>query len=47
MALGDRIAVLSSGATIEQLDVPSAIAGKPASAFVEDFIADFEAPVKS
>ena len=47
MALGDRIAVFSSGARIEQLDVPSAIADKPASPFVEDFIADFDAPIKS
>jgi osmoprotectant transport system ATP-binding protein len=47
MALGDRIAVLSSGATIEQLDIPAVIAEKPASDFVADFIADFDVPVRT
>ncbi len=47
MALADRIAVLSSGAMIEQLAAPSVVANSPASDFVADFIADFDVPVRS
>ena len=46
VALGDRIAVFSAGAKVEQLDVPSVVAGAPANDFVADFIADFDAPVR-
>ena len=46
VVLGDRIAVFSAGARVEQLDVPSVIAGSPANDFVADFIADFDVPVR-
>ena len=36
--LGDRIAVLSKGAHVEQLDSPSQVLGRPATAFVADFV---------
>jgi osmoprotectant transport system ATP-binding protein len=36
--LGDRIVVLSKGAHIEQYDTPSQILGRPATAFVADFV---------
>jgi osmoprotectant transport system ATP-binding protein len=36
--LGDRIAVLSKGAHVEQYDTPSQVLGRPATAFVADFV---------
>lgn len=36
--LGDRIAVLSKGATLEQFDTPAEVLGRPASPFVADFV---------
>ncbi|MGH3096286.1 MAG: ABC transporter ATP-binding protein [Streptosporangiales bacterium] len=36
--LGDRIAILTEGAHVEQFDTPDAILANPASEFVEDFI---------
>ncbi|MFC4146704.1 ABC transporter ATP-binding protein [Micromonospora mangrovi] len=36
--LGDRIAVLSEGGTLEQYDSPAALLGAPASAFVREFV---------
>jgi osmoprotectant transport system ATP-binding protein len=36
--LGDRIAVLSKGAVLEQYDTPSEVLGRPATAFVADFV---------
>jgi osmoprotectant transport system ATP-binding protein len=36
--LGDRIAVLSKGAVLEQYDRPAEILGRPASPFVADFV---------
>jgi osmoprotectant transport system ATP-binding protein len=36
--LGDRIAVLSRGAVLEQYDTPSEILGRPRTAFVADFV---------
>jgi osmoprotectant transport system ATP-binding protein len=36
--LGDRIVVLSKGAHIEQYDTPSQVLGRPATAFVADFV---------
>src|ERR1700677_1671912 len=36
--LGDRIAVLSKGGVLEQYDTPSEVLGRPASAFVADFV---------
>ncbi len=39
--LADRIAVLSKGAVLEQLDTPDAVTQSPANDFVADFVADF------
>jgi osmoprotectant transport system ATP-binding protein len=36
--LGDRIAVLSKGGVLEQYDTPSEVLGRPATAFVADFV---------
>jgi osmoprotectant transport system ATP-binding protein len=36
--LGNRIAVLSKGAHVEQYDTPSQVLGRPATAFVADFV---------
>ncbi|HEX7167653.1 MAG TPA: ATP-binding cassette domain-containing protein [Acidimicrobiales bacterium] len=36
--LGDRIAVLGSAGRLEQYDVPARVLGRPASAFVADFV---------
>lgn len=36
--LGDKIAVLSKGGVLEQYDTPAGILGRPASAFVAEFI---------
>jgi osmoprotectant transport system ATP-binding protein len=36
--LGDRIAVLRDGGILEQYDTPANILGKPATAFVADFV---------
>jgi len=36
--LGDRIAVLSKGAFLEQYDTPDQVLGRPASPFVADFV---------
>ncbi|HVA07492.1 MAG TPA: betaine/proline/choline family ABC transporter ATP-binding protein, partial [Acidimicrobiales bacterium] len=36
--LGDRIAVLSQGGVLEQYDTPSEVLGRPATAFVADFV---------
>jgi osmoprotectant transport system ATP-binding protein len=36
--LGDRIAVLSTGGVLEQYDTPAEILGRPATAFVADFV---------
>ena len=36
--LGDRIAVLSQGGVLEQYDTPAEILGRPATAFVADFV---------
>ena len=36
--LGDRIAVLSKGGVLEQYDPPSEVLGRPATAFVADFV---------
>jgi osmoprotectant transport system ATP-binding protein len=36
--LGDRIAVLSTGGVLEQYDTPGEVLGRPASAFVADFV---------
>ena len=36
--LGNRIAVLSKGAHLEQYDTPSQVLGRPATAFVADFV---------
>jgi len=47
VVLADRIAVFSDGATLEQLATPEEVTERPASAFVEDFVADFGAPAKA
>ena len=39
--LADRIAVLSKGAVLEQLDTPDVVTQSPANDFVADFVADF------
>ncbi len=39
--LADRIAVLSKGAILEQLDTPEGVTQSPANDFVADFVADF------
>jgi osmoprotectant transport system ATP-binding protein len=36
--LGDRIVVLSKGGVLEQYDTPSEVLGRPATAFVADFV---------
>jgi osmoprotectant transport system ATP-binding protein len=36
--IGDRIAVLSKGAHLEQYDTPNQVLGRPATAFVADFV---------
>jgi osmoprotectant transport system ATP-binding protein len=36
--LGDKIAVLSKGGILEQYDTPSEVLGRPATAFVADFV---------
>jgi osmoprotectant transport system ATP-binding protein len=36
--LGDRIAVLSAGAFLEQYDTPNQVLGRPATPFVADFV---------
>ena len=36
--LGDRIAVLSAGAVVEQYDTPAEVLGRPQTAFVADFV---------
>jgi osmoprotectant transport system ATP-binding protein len=36
--LGDRIAVLSKGGVLEQYDTPAEVLGRPATAFVADFV---------
>lgn len=36
--LGDRIVVLSKGGVVEQYDTPDQVLGRPASAFVADFV---------
>jgi osmoprotectant transport system ATP-binding protein len=36
--LGDRIAILNTGAVIEQFDTPAQVLGAPATAFVESFV---------
>ncbi len=36
--LGDRIAVLSKGAHLEQYDTPNQVLGRPTTAFVADFV---------
>jgi osmoprotectant transport system ATP-binding protein len=36
--LGDRIAVLSKGAHVEQYDTPNQVLGRPATPFVADFV---------
>ncbi len=36
--LGDRVAVLSKGAVLEQYDTPAEILGRPSSPFVADFV---------
>lgn len=36
--LGDRIAVLSKGAVLEQYDTPGEVLGRPSSPFVADFV---------
>lgn len=36
--LGDKIAVMSEGGTVEQYDTPAALLGKPATEFVADFV---------
>ncbi|WP_374216232.1 ABC transporter ATP-binding protein [Frankia sp. R82] len=36
--LGDRVAVFSQGGTLEQLDPPARILGRPATDFVADFV---------
>jgi len=36
--LGDRIAVLSAGAVVEQYDTPAEVLGRPHTAFVADFV---------
>jgi osmoprotectant transport system ATP-binding protein len=36
--LGDRIAVLSRGGVLEQYDTPAEVLGRPATAFVADFV---------
>src|SRR5580698_1236593 len=36
--LGDRIAVFSKGAHVEQYDTPSEVLGRPATPFVADFV---------
>jgi osmoprotectant transport system ATP-binding protein len=36
--LGDQIAVLSKGAHVEQYDTPSQVLGRPATAFVAEFV---------
>ena len=41
--LADRIAVFSEGGVIEQVGTPAEVTESPASAFVEDFLADFGA----
>jgi osmoprotectant transport system ATP-binding protein len=43
--LADRMVVLSDGAAIEQIGTPDEVLGKPANAFVKDFVADFDVPV--
>ncbi|WP_369345490.1 ABC transporter ATP-binding protein [Demequina flava] len=39
--MADRIAVLSTGGVLEQLDTPERIVDEPANDFVADFLADF------
>ena len=36
--VGDRIAILAEGGRLEQYDTPAAVLGRPASAFVADFV---------
>jgi osmoprotectant transport system ATP-binding protein len=36
--MGDRVAVLGAGGRVAQYDVPAAILGSPADAFVEEFV---------
>jgi osmoprotectant transport system ATP-binding protein len=36
--LGDRLAVLSKGGVLEQYDTPAEVLGRPATAFVSDFV---------
>jgi len=38
MMLGDRIAVLSEGGVLQQHDTPAEVLGRPATAFVADFV---------
>jgi osmoprotectant transport system ATP-binding protein len=38
MMLGDRIAVLSEGGVLQQHDTPAQVLGRPATAFVADFV---------
>jgi osmoprotectant transport system ATP-binding protein len=44
--LADRVVVFSDGATVEQIGTPDEVLGKPANAFVEDFVADFDVPAR-
>jgi len=45
--LADRIAVFSRGGVLEQLGTPADVSQRPANAFVQDFLADFDvAPQK-
>ncbi len=37
-SLGDRVAVLSKGAVLEQYDTPAEVLGRPSSPFVADFV---------
>ncbi len=46
VVLADRVAVFSTGATLEQLGTPEDVTERPASEFVEDFVADFGAPAR-
>lgn len=41
--LADRIAVLSAGGVLEQVGTPEEVTSKPANAFVQDFLAEFDA----
>ena len=38
VTLGDRIAVLRQGGVLEQVDTPAEVLGRPATAFVADFV---------